>query len=273
MGTKKADIATRVVKSFPNDIMSEVYEQRRLYISIYKANTVEKIVELLKAAVDTTVAKVEEVVKSKSAGEVVSKGTDYMNTLQKAVKEFNGVEQMVIALPMPNELSDLQRHDFSVETGIAKEIFDKIPGSSLLQKTVSKTAQVGNQQTIIASPGYFQNYTGSKPRDFTFTFNLIPNNKEEADSILDIINNIKRFSSPEDQSGAFLIAPNFFWIRFSNDTLNLLTQIQPCFVTEVKTDYAGSGILETTFDGMPKQIKLEISICEIRALTQSDWTL
>ena len=191
MATKKADIKSAPVKWFPNDLMSDAYEQRRLYITIYESDTLDNIVPLLEEAWDATKKNVDEALKGD--GSVVDKSTKLIKStcnIMGNIQKFNGVEKMTIALPMPNELADLQRHEFSVDTGIAKAIFDLVPGSSLMQKYVSKVAQVGNKQTIIANPGYFQNYTGSKPRDFSFTFNLILNNRAEADNIIDIINNI-----------------------------------------------------------------------------------
>lgn len=68
-----------------------------------------------------------------------------------------------------------------------------------------------------------------------------------------------------------MMAPNFFWFMFSNPILQDLTGIRPCVITSVATNYAGSGILETTFDGMPKFIELTIAISELRTLTQDKW--
>jgi hypothetical protein len=100
---------------------------------------------------------------------------------------------------------------------------------------------------------------------------MIPNSRTEANTIIKVIKLLKKHSSPHLTANSIMLAPNFFHFWFSNDTLQLLTGIRPCIISSVSTNYAGSGILETTMDGMPKQIELSINIKELRAITEDKW--
>ena len=126
-----------------------------------------------------------------------------------------------ITLPLPNNLSDAQQHDWSQST-----YFDAITGmldtsnmnSSKIKEdgstnssfsstfgriSASVSAGLGAVTNMIGTrkpmlnPGYFQNYSGSQLRSFSFDYKFIPRNKDEAFQICEIVKAFKQYSSPQ----------------------------------------------------------------------------
>lgn len=248
---------------FPSKLMDTAYDGKRIYITIYESKTLSEIATVIKNGVK----------KELSQAKAIA-GNPSVQSVAKIIKEidyFKGTEKMTLALPLPNQFRDSQSHDFSIGTGMIRSVIDSSSTAKTFVDGLSKIAANSSAQKILANPGYFQNYTGSNPRDFSFNFKLIPNSKQEAKDIQSIIITLKKYSSPSLDGGAIMIAPHFFWFRFSNPILQDLTGIRPCIIKNIETNYAGSGILETTFDGMPKFIELNISISELRTLTEDKW--
>ena len=277
-GKRKVSIDSPSPFHFPDAILDENFKEKRMHIAIYESKTASSIVKHLEDTAKKDYAKI------KSAEEHAKPGLE--NGVEAAAKEtakimqeirnFHGVKQFDIILPIPNELSDSQTHSFSTDTGIVKDLADKANSMFPLfsiQKAIGQIASTLGTRRVLANPGFFQNYTGSDPRSFSFSFKLIPNSKEEAETIMKVIKLIKKYSSPSITADAIMIAPHFFHFYFSNTTLQNLTGIRPCVITDVSTNYAGSGILETTMDGMPRQINLSISMKELRTITEDMWTV
>ena len=253
---------------FPNKLMHKDYNGKRVYIRIYKSKTFEEISDIVKKGITRELKRTgDAVVSAMKTGEVA----DSLGKICEEIDYFKGTELMILALPLPNEFQDSQTHSFNTGTGMLHDLVDMIPGSAKVTNAIARAAANTSSQKIMANPGYYQNYTGSEPRQFSFTFKLIPNSLEEADNIKRIILNLKKYSSPSLHNGAIMMAPHFFWFQFSNKIIQDLTGIRPCIITNISTNYAGSGILETTFDGMPKFIELTIAISELRTLTEKKW--
>ncbi len=257
---------------FPDEIMLPSLEYKRMNIIMYESNPqsnmVKQLLKISKDDIKIITDTATNAISSNNPGDVISNG---LNSIAKEVTDFNGTPEVSVVLPIPNELSDSMSNDYSQTDGIAKQLLSKIPGYSLANDMLGKAAAAMSEQRIIANPGYFQNYTGTTPRNFSFSFDFIPNSKEEAKKIIEIIMTLKKHASPKLVSGAFLQAPNFFWFFFSNNTLQKLTKIRPCIIKSIDTNYSGSSVLETTLDGMPKHIILKIEIAELRAVTKDRW--
>jgi len=272
--------------SFPDTINNSGNQFKKLIITIYEADsyktvqekTFKKVSEIADTVVGGVIETGEKVVKKVGKGEygsgakAVIKGVnDVSNKIAKQIQDLNGTPKITITLPLPNELQDSQTHEYSTETGIVKMIADKADATGIISKVMSQTSNLLNTQKILANPGYYQNYTGSQPRTFTFTFDFIVNNSDETVDMINIISALKKYSSPNASNGAFLVAPNFFDFSFSNETLRNLVNIRPSIITSVSTNYAASGILDTMMDGQPKHVTLSISITEMKTLTQQSW--
>jgi len=259
---------------FPNEIMNDNFTNKRMHIIIYKSESISTLEKQLKDTIKKDIKKMENAISGFSLNSLEAK-IKTAESIAQDIRDFKGKKQYIITLPIPNELTDEQSHDFSAETGMVKDLTDKV-GSVMgkyfsIQKVVGQISANLSTPRVLANPGYFQNYTGSKPRDFSFTFSMIPNSAEEAETIMKIIKLLKKYSSPTLTADSIMRAPHFFHFFFSNHTLQNLTGIRPCVISSISTNYAGSGILETTMDGMPKQIDLSVRICELRTITNEDW--
>jgi len=274
-GLRKITQSTAGLTVFPNDIMTKNFDNKRLYISIYESKSATDIAAQL---TNTAIKGKDKVFAAAKNGKGIV-GTakaiaSSLNSILNEIADFKGVEKYIIALPLPNELSDSQAHGFSTETGFSAAAGELVEAANPLfsiNKAVGRIAAALSVPRVLANPGYFQNYTGSEPRTFSFSFKMIPNSRVEADTIIKVITMLKKYSSPSLTAGSIMLAPNFFHFWFSNETLQQLTGIRPCIISDVQTNYAGSGILETTMDGMPKQIDMAITIKELRTITEDKW--
>lgn len=189
----------------------------------------------------------------------------------------------MITLPLPGSLSDDQTHTWKSEsiTNAVKQGFGDISsvismGSNTKLTKLLKAAKKGvdfakkigpalaNQtrsRMPSLNPGYFQNYDNSSLRSFSFSFKFIPENREEAKTIVDIVSRFKAYSSPSKFSGVMLLSPFTWLIVVSNDKINELMQISNCVCTSVKVTY-GTDKMDCFDDGMPKEIALDLGFSE-----------
>jgi len=183
-----------------------------------------------------------------------------------------------IVLPIPNSLSESISHGWQTQQGIQAKAGAGI--SSFIEKTtgfdanavIGQAANLTGTRAPIVDPSYFQQYSGTEPRKFSFSWDLVIQTAEEAKTIFEIIQKFKEYSAPEQLlSAAILKAPNYWDIKLGNKLLNSSMNIQHSVVTQVDVDYAASGIMDMYFDGTPKFIKLTIGFAEIRAITREDF--
>lgn len=246
---------------FPDSLAGADFQFRKMTIGIYEIKSFTNIKEEL-------IDKITQV-----AADVASE--KYASAMDEITKKMYGKLMRSISLPIPNELADIAAHGWSADTGLAKMAADTFGVNKILNSDLANRVQ--NQlgmSKISVNPGYYQNYTGSGPRFFSFTYNFIPNSSKEAQNLIDIIMTIKKYTSPTAHLGStMLLAPHVLHVEFGNPKLNKLTNIRPCVLQSIDVNYSGSGFLETTMDGMPKHIVLSISLAETRALNSNDWEI
>lgn len=226
-------------------------------------------------------------------------------TLSDTVKNLNAaydaeVERstiLTIALPLPNELSDDQTHDWETTTGIsgaigaglqdqtigeavggklgsglASKVTGVIPGlgagfeagkNITVKQALGAAADTAGLRKPLADPGYFQNYNGSQPRTFSMTFDFIPQNAGEALEIMEIIMKLKEHSSPSLQvGGVSMLAPNYFDIDVSNPYISALISMQGVVLKDLSVNYGADGAMQQFPDGQPKYIQLKLTFVE-----------
>ena len=270
---------------FPEHLSDADWTYRRVHIVVYDIKPFTEVgpdlVEKMKTAYNKSSAASESTPKNEDNtwGNIKGGVESTMNAAGAGLTELAQAEEYggdIIAnifLPVPNELSDNYVHTFQTKDGVVSAIAGKIPGVNMVQEEVANrvAAHMGRQK-VLANPGYFQNYTGTEPRTFTFTFKFIPNSREEAMKMIQIVGMFKKYSSPTlNESKTLMTAPNMFLMIFENDTLQNLLRMKPSVITGVEVNYASSGVLETTMDGMPKFLTMTLHISEARAMTQADW--
>jgi len=261
-----AKLPDNIMVYFPSNVFDNAYENKLSYITIYESKSPAQITEIIKEGMQRTKDQIVDGASAAMKGDITQ-----LLKINEQVQEFKGEPKLSIVLPMPTQFQDAQDHSYNTDTGFIKDMVDNTSVGGTIDKTIAKIAANTSTQKILANPGFFQNYTGSTPRQFNFTFYLIPNNAKEAEDIKKIILLLKKYSSPSLHNNAVMIAPHFFLFQFSNEQLQKLTGIRPCIITNISTNYSLSGVLETTFDGMPKGIELTIAVTELRALTAEQW--
>ena len=202
-----------------------------------------------------------------------------------------------IALALPNELSDSQSHDWEETTGIAHDAVEAAGGlveagaNSLATTLVGKengtkivdaggkvlnlALKAGNQlmsssgfRKPLVNPGYFQDYKGTKPRAFSFSWDFVPNNSNEAKQIFNIIYNLKKFTLPTlTLAQTALLSPYIFEIQVGNNLINSMMNMNNLVCKGMDVNYTSDNTLQMFADGMPKHITLKMEFAERTLMT------
>jgi hypothetical protein len=231
-------------------------------------------------------------------------GTGLNNTskqnMEKIEESNKGNLLASITLPLTSNISDSQDHSwqstdyYSVLTGAVKagtnaggseqgktglEVLDTVR-NALEGPTTAAIADILGKRRPMLNPGYFQYYTGSNLRSFDFSFDFIPENEKETQSVIDIITAFKMYSSPSrplvdarneykpNEKGDFSFGS---WLMFSpcqwivvvyNEKIWKLLSFHRCVCTRVSVTYGDSDKVAMFNDGMPKQVSLSLSFSE-----------
>lgn len=205
-------------------------------------------------------------------------GNAEVSEVAKSSLEKNSNIISNIVLPLPNSLSESISHGWQttagLQAGAGKSISSIVEGFTGIDPNVAigQAANLTGSRAPIVDPSYFQQYSGTEPRKFSFSWELVIQTKAEAQKIFEIIQKFKQYSAPEIMSSnAILKAPNYWDIKIGNKLLQTSMNIQHSVITQVDVDYAGSGLMDMYFDGTPKFLKLTIGFAEIKAITRADF--
>lgn len=277
--------------TFPQELNDDRYKNRKITFHVLKPDfsfeDVEKTLEMVKKKATDIFSGTQESPKSiKESKDNIEQ--NHYNT-NKDSKHID-----TIVLPLPNTLKDDQGHEWSTETGIvgtaltqytntsASDIAGRLPVvgkiAGKLVPNISVSQALGsaansmNFRKPLADPGYFQNYNGTRPRNWNMTFDLIPNNAEEAKLMMTIIMKLKEYSSPEiTWNGVSMVAPYFFKVDISNEYISAMTAMNGVVITNITIDYGADGNMQYFPDGIPKYIQMSISMAERRMMSANDY--
>ena len=284
---------------FPVTMANEEFALRKVTLKIFESQTLLSVFDNSGEKIEQFTKEIQEkndkISKQDGAVNKTSEAINQYGNLVREMKRLNAKFEFSIVLPIPNELSDVYSHDYGVENGIigaigsdsmdsdkddSKGIKGKLKNAggaisgatkAMLGDFNAKLAGSLGKQRNLLNPDFFQNYRGSAPRTFTFTFNLIPNSKKEAEDMVNIILTLKKYSSPKVTASFLMTQPRFFCIEFGNPQLNKMINALPCVLQEVNTNYSAGGYVDTTLDGMPKYVSLQLTFAEYRAIDFDDW--
>ena len=286
---------------FPVNMANEEFALRKVTLKIFESQTLLSVFDNSGEKIEQFTKEIQEkndkISKQDGAVNKISEAINQYGNLVREMKRLNAKFEFSIVLPIPNELSDVYSHDYGVENGIigaigsdsmdSDKIDDKGKGigaklkkaggsisgatKAMLGDFNAKLAGSLGKQRNLLNPDFCQNYRGSAPRTFTFTFNLIPNSKKEAEDMVNIILTLKKYSSPKVTASFLMTQPRFFCIEFGNPQLNKMINALPCVLQEVNTNYSAGGYVDTTLDGMPKYVSLQLTFAEYRAIDFDDW--
>lgn len=292
-----SDSAGLNVYAYPSDIRDSKYDSRRVIITIMQPYQVssagaayEAAVDSFKKGTDFIIKEAESILDIKANQDASSKAKD-------------GETMGTIVLPLPNAFTDSQSHSWSTETGIlgtiGSNIMNKNPGDVVgkalgkiggklgkeaggaisdatsgltADKMIGSASSAAGLRKPLIDPGYFQNYTGSEPRTFNMTFDLIPNNPKEANDIIMIIMKLKQYSSPSKMvGGVSLMAPYFFNIEISNPFISAMAKFDRVVLKNITIDYGSDGAMQQFGDGVPKQMTMNLTWQEVDMTTMEDY--
>lgn len=261
---------------YPNYIIDPIHKMRSMKIIVKENATFDGNKEEFKKALDTKSSEISEIVNNNAnlwaSGKKVS-DIDTVDIDKKTKRITNASPIYACALPLPNELKDMQSHRWEMEAGIVGQLaggmVDKmnVKGVGASKLLAEASMSFGFRKPMV-DPGMFQNYGGSAPRSFTFSFDLIPNNHEEARSIMNIILNLKKFSLPRSiVGGVSLLAPFLFEIEIGNENMRKLINMNDVVMTEIGVNYGADGNMQFFSNGMPKFIQLDLAFAERSVIT------
>jgi len=258
------------VSFYPSDIGTDKYSHRKMTISVKENNITENSIEAKKFALE----------KIKQSQDLIKVAVNTVGSLVGITKLNDGTKEgntiHTIVLPLPNSLSDSQNHTWSMDTGIistaSKAITDKDIKGIGVDKILGATTSIMGLRKPLIDPGFFQNYSGSEPRELSMQFDLVPNNPIEAESIMMIILRLKQYSAPLSTiTGVSLLAPRWFDVEFSNKEISSMLQLGRVVLKNINVDYSGDGFMQQTSDGMPKHIVLSLQFSEVDMKVAQDF--
>lgn len=116
-------------------------------------------------------------------------------------------------------------------------------------------------------------YTGTQFRSFIFEFRFQPRSAKESQTIQNIIQTFKYYSSPSIQknsNGRYFITPGQFDItfKFGNIDNQFISKISTCVLEAIDLNYAGAGQWTTFTDGSPMEITMQLRFRETDVIYQ-----
>lgn len=189
----------------------------------------------------------------------------------------------MILLPLPNSLQDSTTHNWEVAEGLTQEaggainsiagaFANKFGGMGDLAK--SGIVKMARKAGYNIDPKYWQMYNGTMPRQFTFDWTFIPENKIDADNMMKIIKLLKYSAAPGSRGTTSLLldSPFIFTIKFINPVLQDTIRLKDIVCTAINIDYMGQGYSDFFYDGSPKQVKLSMTFAERHTLYKQDYS-
>lgn len=268
-----------IMNVYPRDILLPRNLNRHVRILVKEQESLAGGADELKKQVEKTANDVKEIILDEKTQTPTELG-------QRVSKLVNAKTIYGIALPLPNELADSQSHQWDSTTGFVSDIAQAAKGvagriaenatggrvgGDMIAKGVANAASSAGFRQPLIDPGYFQDYKGTEPREFTFNWDLVPNNIDEAYNIFSIIYNLKKYTLPKSTiNGVSMLSPYLFEIQIGNEIINALMNMNNVVCKSMTVNYSVDNSLQMFADGMPKYISLNMTFAE-RALVTSDF--
>lgn len=283
---EKENSQTFTMHWYPDYIINPIHKNRCIKIIVKESATVQSMWDTLAADGEKKSSEIKSIY-DRSAnlwadGKKVS-DIDTTGSVENTKKIKQGDPIYACCLPLPNEFSEALTHNWSPEESLlgsfASSTMSNIHGTMTkgLSGKIDTSKIVGNVSHYLGlrkpmvDPGQFQNFNGTVPRGFSFSFDFIPNNAAEAKSILNIILNLKKFSLPRSiVGGVALLAPFSFEIEIGNERLKKLINMNDVVITGINVNYGADGGMQMFSDGTPKHITMQLEVAE-RSLITSEF--
>lgn len=150
-------------------------------------------------------------------------------------------------------------------------------GRNFISGEISKNMGVVSERVV--NPQETLSFTGVDLRNFSFTWDLFPSNKNDTENLNKIIRFLKMKSLPavEGVDGsptlarAFLKYPSIVELNLLGVQEDHFMRFKRCMISNVTVDYGAGGMPEIIKGGVPAAISLTISFSEIVMQTKDDY--
>jgi hypothetical protein len=141
---------------------------------------------------------------------------------------------------------------------------------------------------LVLNPRVEKMFNQKDIRNFSFSWELYPRNKQEVDTIKNIIDTFRYHSHPartneggDDVNPQIMLrVPAEFTIKFLSSSgtrresgfveNEYIPKISRCVLTNISVDYTTNGVFSTFEDNSPTGYNLTLSFSEIAQLTRED---
>ena len=162
----------------------------------------------------------------------------------------------------------------AVQTYFATEATKALTGSGDFQQNLSRqSGSVFNSNIELL-------FSGVQLRDgFSFSYDLVPRSKKEAQEIKDIILFLKIECSAQKgaengaAAGLFIKSPSVFRLTYMNgkNPHPFLHQFKICALTKMSVNYTASGTYATYSDATPVHMQMTLSFNELTPIYREDY--
>ena len=169
-----------------------------------------------------------------------------------------------IGLPIPNTFidgvsvnySDIQ--DSDIAGMVQTNLINRVPDLQQQQLKLSSGSTDPKQAAML--------FNSVSAKNYTFSWELIPETQAEANSIISIIKTLEEAQYPY-YSNNRLMFPDIIKVSFGGVKPKLINFL-PCYITNIEKDFSGSGHFQMYSDGSFPVVKLSISLIELVSRTR-----
>lgn len=157
-----------------------------------------------------------------------------------------------VRLPIPRRINDNESiiwEEWSginaIQQGVSAVTQAAGIGSGRISSIVQGLSLAGQYEQIAqgqaVNPFQFMMFKRPNFKEYTFSWILAPNTREDSDNLKDIINKCKKSALPSTGSlgGGLMKYPDIAMVRFRPD--DYLFKLKPCAILGVQVDYTGAG--------------------------------
>lgn len=253
---------------YPSTILDKSMQNRAIYLLVKNQENLGGAVDQLKTQLETTANNIVNTFKEFTDTNFPSDSARQKGIGSRTKKLQNLKTIYGVALPLPNELSDTQSHQWTTSQGFVGNKLGGMYDATGIDKMVGEVASGAGFRKPLIDPGYFQDYKGTEPREFSFSWDLVPNNVEEAENIMTILYNLKKFTLPKTTiNGLSMLSPYLFDLTIGNPRINAIMNMNNVVCKSMSINYSAEGTLQFFADGIPKYMKLEMTFAERSTVT------
>ena len=205
-----------------------------------------------------------------TARQVANSTYSYMNEMGTKFREDGAIAAI------ESTLKQIGQNVGSFDAGKAAALAGYL-GRNFISGEIAKSIAVVGERTV--NPQETLSFSGVDLRNFTFTWDLFPSNKNDSDNIRKIVRLIKQHSLPTTESAgagastarAFLNYPSIVELNLLGVDEAHFMRFKRCMIGQINVDYGVGGMPEIIKGGRPAAVSLSISFSELQIQTSEDY--